>query len=66
MKLPTFTAFADATVIRARPAALEQCFIEIEPPPGFLENYTRAGQFCRIRLGDAEGIFAMFSAPGFE
>src|SRR5688572_2188645 len=51
-------------MIRARPAALEQAFVEIEPPPGFLGGYARAGQFCRMRIGAEEGIFAMFSAPG--
>jgi NAD(P)H-flavin reductase len=66
VKLPAFTAFADAKVIRARPAALDQALIEIDPPPGFVASYARAGQFCRIRVGAVEGIFAMFSAPGDE
>jgi NAD(P)H-flavin reductase len=61
--LPEFSAFAPAHVLSRRVAATEQAFIEIEPPPGFAAAYDRAGQFCKIRIGGHEGVFAMFSAP---
>lgn len=64
MKLPSFSALAPARLIRARPAASEQAFLDVEPPPGFLEAYARPGQFCKIRIAELEGLFAMFSAPG--
>lgn len=63
MKLPSFSPYAPATLLRARPAAAEQAFIDVLPPEGFAEDYRRPGQFCRIRVQDQEGIFAMFSAP---
>lgn len=63
MNLPAFTEYAPGTLLRARPAAREQAFVDVEPPPGFAAAYTRPGQFCKIRVGDCEGIFAMFSAP---
>lgn len=63
MNLPVFTEYAPATLLRARPAAEAQAFIDVAPPPGFAEAYVRAGQFCKIRVGEHEGIFAMFSSP---
>lgn len=64
MKLPTFSAYAPARLLAARPAAVEQAFIDVLPPDGFAEGYVHPGQFCRIRVQGLEGIFAMFSAPG--
>lgn len=61
--LPTFSEPAPATLIAARPAARDQAFVDVVPPEGFADAYTRPGQFCKIRLGEVEGIFAMFSAP---
>ncbi len=63
MKIPVFSDYAPATLIRSRPAALEQSFIDIDPPSTFGDAYERAGQFCKIRVQGDEGIFAMFSAP---
>jgi NAD(P)H-flavin reductase len=64
MKLPEFSAYEPAVLRSARPAAEEQAWIELSPPPGFAESHTRAGQFCRIRAEGHEGIFAMCTAPG--
>jgi len=64
MNLPVFTEYLPARVLRARPAAEAQAFIDVEPPPGFVRAYERPGQFCKIRVGECEGIFAMFSSPG--
>lgn len=64
MQLPEFTDYAPARLLAVRPAAEGQAWLEIEPPPGFLERYVHPGQFCKMRVGDADGIFAMFSAPG--
>lgn len=64
MRLPEFSAYEPARLIRARPAAAEQAFLRIEPPAGFLEAHTWPGQFCQIRLNDASGIFALLSSPG--
>jgi NAD(P)H-flavin reductase len=61
--LPEFSALVPARSIRAWPAAAEQAFVQVEPPPGFAEAYERPGQFCKIRVGGHEGLFAMFSAP---
>jgi NAD(P)H-flavin reductase len=63
MKLPSFSVLLPARLVRARPAAAEQVFVDVEPPEGFAEAYERPGQFCKIRVGEVEGIFAMFSAP---
>lgn len=65
MSSPTFSEYAPATLVSARPAAAEQAFLEISTPPGFAEAHDRAGQFCKIRVGGLEGIFAMYSAPRF-
>lgn len=64
MNLPEFSAYAPARLLRARCAAREQVFLDIEPPAAFAPAHTRPGQFCRIRVGDAEGIFSMLSRPG--
>ncbi len=64
MRLPSFTELAPATLLRSRPAAAEQAFVDVLPPDGFAEAYERAGQFCKIRVEGVEGIFAMYSAPG--
>lgn len=64
MKLPTFSELAPATLLRSRPAAREQAFVDVLPPDGFAEAYERPGQFCKIKVGGVEGIFAMYSAPG--
>lgn len=61
MPLPVFTEYRPATLLEARPAAEGQSFVTIQPPPGFLDAYERAGQFCKIRVGEYEGIFAMYS-----
>ncbi len=65
MNLPVFSEHAPATLLRARPAAAEQAFLEVRPRAGFAERHERAGQFCKIRVGAVEGIFAMYSAPPF-
>lgn len=64
MRLPEFTELAPARLLRSRPAAAEQWFADVLPPDGFGEAYERPGQFCKIRVGGDEGIFAMYSAPG--
>lgn len=64
MSLPVFSEYAPARLLAARPAAAEQASVDVLPPDGFAERYTRAGQFCRICVEGQEGIFAMFSAPG--
>lgn len=64
MNLPELRRFAPARLLDARPAAEEQAFLEVEPPDGFVEAHVRPGQFCKMRVGDAEGIFAMLSGPG--
>ena len=64
MNLPNFSAYRPARLLRARSAAREQTFIDVEPPPGFLNAHTLPGQFCRMRVAEADGIFAMFSRPG--
>jgi ferredoxin-NADP reductase len=64
VKLPTFSAHSPARLLSARPAAVDQAFIDVLPPDGFAESYVAPGQFCRIRVQGLEGIFAMFSAPG--
>lgn len=61
-----FSAFAPATLVRARRAADEQAFLHVEPPAGFRDAHARAGQFCKMRIGGDEGIFAMATAPGEE
>lgn len=65
MNLPVFSDLRPATLLSARRAAAEQAFLDVAPPPGFAERYRRAGQFCKIRVGGLEGIFAMYSAPAF-
>jgi ferredoxin-NADP reductase len=62
--LPVFSPFAPARLVSARPAATAQATLIVEPREGFVAAYRRPGQFCKMRLGDAEGVFAMFSAPG--
>ena len=64
MRLPEFSAYSPARLLRARPAAAEQALLDIEPPPLFLDAHVRPGQFCRLRVHDVEGIFAMLSGPG--
>jgi NAD(P)H-flavin reductase len=64
VKLPTLSDLAPARLLRARSAASEQAFLDVEPRPGFLEAYARPGQFCKMRVGEHEGLFAMYSAPG--
>ncbi len=64
MSFPELSRFAPARLLDARPAAEEQAFLDVEPSAGFLAAHTAAGQFCKIRVGDAEGIFAMMSRPG--
>lgn len=64
MKLPTFSDYQPALLLHARPAADEQAWFSVAPPPGFTEAHARPGQFCKMRVGDAEGIFAMASPPG--
>ena len=66
MLLPIFSSYAKARLLSARPVAAEQATLLIEPREGFVAAYRRPGQFCKMRIGDAEGIFAMFSAPGAE
>ncbi len=65
MNLPSFSDYHPATLLSARPAAAEQVMLEIDPPAGFAARHERAGQFCKIRVGGYEGIFAMYSAPRF-
>lgn len=65
MNLPVFSEYAPATLLRARPAAAVQAFLEVRPRAGFAERHERAGQFCKIRVDAMEGIFAMYSAPPF-
>lgn len=64
MNLPELSRFAAARLLDARPAAEEQALLDIEPPEGFVGAHRRPGQFCKIRVGEAEGIFAMMSGPG--
>ncbi|MGF1464759.1 MAG: hypothetical protein ACFCGT_01375 [Sandaracinaceae bacterium] len=64
MPLPTFDAYGYATLLDVTPAATEQAWLEVQPPPGWTDRYRHPGQFCRMRLGGDEGIFAMFSPPG--
>lgn len=64
MQLPEFSEYAAAELLAVRPAAADQAFVELRPVDGFVAGYARAGQFCKMRIGGAEGIFAMFSAPG--
>jgi NAD(P)H-flavin reductase len=63
MRIPDFSSYAPATLLAVREAAAEQAFLDIEPPPFFVDAYARPGQFCKIRVENDEGIFAMFSAP---
>ena len=62
--LPEFSSYAPARLLEARPAAAQQVRLRVDPPPSFGDRHRHAGQFCRMRAGDAEGIFAMASAPG--
>lgn len=64
MDLPEFSEFRRAVVVEAREAATRQAWITVEPPADFIRSYERAGQFCKMRVDDLDGIFAMFSAPG--
>ncbi len=64
MNLPELSRLAPARLLDTRPAAEEQAFLEVEPPPGFVAAHQRPGQFCKIRVGAHEGIFAMLSPPG--
>jgi NAD(P)H-flavin reductase len=63
MQLPAFSDYRPARLRAARAAAAEQSWLLVEPPDGFLDAHRRAGQFCKIRRGEVEGIFAMYSAP---
>jgi len=64
VKLPEFSDYLPATLIDSRPAAESQAFLSVEPPRGFVDEHTAAGQFCKMRVAGVEGIFAMLSAPG--
>ena len=64
MQLPDFSEYASAELLSVHEAAADQAFVELRPRGGFVDGYARAGQFCKMRIGEAEGIFAMFSAPG--
>lgn len=64
MNLPAFSPYQPANVVSAEVAATDQARVWVRPPDGFAEAHTLAGQFCRVRVADCEGIFAMASAPG--
>ncbi|MFK7990992.1 MAG: hypothetical protein AB8I08_33535 [Sandaracinaceae bacterium] len=64
MNLPAFSPYEPASVVAAEAAATEQARVWVRPPAGFAEAHVHAGQFCRVRVGGHEGIFAMASAPG--
>lgn len=63
MRLPEFSAYRPAVLRSAATAAEDQAWLHVEPPAGFTEAHAYAGQFCRMRVGEHEGIFAMFSSP---
>ncbi len=63
MGLPEFTELEPATLRAAAVAARDQAWLHVDPPPGFFDAHTHPGQFCKIRVGEHEGIFAMFSSP---
>lgn len=63
MRLPEFSAYRPAVLRRAAPAAEDQAWLHVRPPEGFEAAHVHAGQFCKMRVGEHEGIFAMFSSP---
>lgn len=63
MRLPEFSAYRPAVLRRAWAAAAEQAWLLVEPPEGFLDAHSAPGQFCKMRVAEHEGIFAMYSSP---
>ena len=68
MPLPTFSSFEPATLLSRRDVAIDQIVVELGASERAVAQHTRAGQFLKARVDDAdgntlEGIFAMLSAP---